>query len=60
MARCLWSAVINFMNADINGTAVMDVSAVFGGCEITVPAHWKVQVDIDVGYSAEEWKTNVT
>lgn len=41
-------AVINFMNADINGTAVMDVSAVFGGCEIIVPAHWKVQVDIDV------------
>lgn len=39
-------AVLNFMKADIDGTAVMDLTAVFGGCEILVPADWKVKVDI--------------
>ncbi|WP_142683437.1 LiaF transmembrane domain-containing protein [Chitinophaga polysaccharea] len=39
-------AVLNFMKADINGAAVIDISAVFGGCEIVVPANWKIQVDI--------------
>jgi len=38
-------ATLNFMKADING-AVMDITTVFGGCEIIVPANWKVQVDI--------------
>lgn len=40
-------AALNFMNADINGSAVIEVSAVFGGCEIIVPANWKVRTDID-------------
>lgn len=39
-------ATLNFMKADINGAAVMDITTVFGGCEIIVPANWKVQVDI--------------
>jgi predicted membrane protein len=51
-------AVINFMNADINGTATLDVSAVFGGCEIIVPANWKVQVDIDAILGGVEDKRN--
>lgn len=51
-------AVINFMNADINGSAVMEVSAVFGGCEIIVPANWKVQVDIDAILGGVEDKRN--
>lgn len=38
--------VLNFMKADIEGTATLDVTAIMGGCEIIVPAHWKVKVDV--------------
>jgi predicted membrane protein len=38
--------VLNFMKADIDGTATLDVTAIFGGCEIIVPANWKVKVDV--------------
>ncbi|MFY0254850.1 LiaF transmembrane domain-containing protein [Chitinophaga sp. 30R24] len=38
--------VLNFMKADIQKTAVLDVSAIMGGCEIIVPSNWKVQVDV--------------
>ena len=38
--------VLNFMKADIDGTATLDVTAIMGGCEIIVPAHWKVKVDV--------------
>ncbi|MCW3463588.1 cell wall-active antibiotics response protein [Chitinophaga nivalis] len=36
---------INFMQADINGTAVLDITAIFGGCEIVVPSHWTIKLD---------------
>ncbi|CAL1516882.1 LiaF transmembrane domain-containing protein [Chitinophaga sp. MM2321] len=38
---------LNFMQADINGTVVLDVTAIFGGCEIVVPSNWTVNVDIN-------------
>lgn len=38
--------VLNFMKADIDGTATLDVTAIMGGCEIIVPANWKVKVDV--------------
>ena len=38
--------VLNFMKADIQGTAVLDVTAIFGGCEIIVPSNWKLKVDV--------------
>ncbi|NSL88188.1 hypothetical protein ECE50_015200 [Chitinophaga sp. Mgbs1] len=37
---------LNFMQADINGTVVLDVTTIFGGCEIIVPSNWTVKVDI--------------
>ncbi|GEP91400.1 Cell wall-active antibiotics response 4TMS YvqF [Chitinophaga terrae (ex Kim and Jung 2007)] len=37
---------LNLMKAELNGTAVLDVNAIMGGCEIIVPANWKVKVDI--------------
>jgi len=38
--------VLNFMKADIEGTATLDVTAIMGGCEIIVPANWKIKVDV--------------
>lgn len=37
---------LNLMQADINGTVTLEVTAIFGGCEIVVPANWMVKVDI--------------
>lgn len=40
-------SVLNFIKADIEGTATLDVTAIMGGCEIIVPANWNVKVDIN-------------
>lgn len=34
---------INLMQADISGRVVLDLTQVFGGTKLIVPAHWKVQ-----------------
>jgi predicted membrane protein len=39
-------AEINLMRADINGPVTLEISTVFGGTDITVPANWKVQSEI--------------
>lgn len=39
-------AEISFLNADIEGPVTMEMNAVFGGIDLTVPAHWKVQTEI--------------
>lgn len=42
-------AELNFMQADMeNEMAVMNVRAVFGGCEIIVPSHWDVKNEVTV------------
>lgn len=37
---------LNFSQADIKDTAVLDVTAIFGGCEIVVPSNWNVRIDV--------------
>ncbi|SHK80833.1 Predicted membrane protein [Chitinophaga jiangningensis] len=37
---------LNFTQADIKDTAVLDVTAIFGGCEIIVPSNWNVIIDV--------------
>ena len=37
---------INLMQADIEGTVIIDINCVFGGVDLTVPASWKVQNEI--------------
>lgn len=39
-------AEVNLMQADINGTVHLEINAVFGGVELTVPAGWKVNAEI--------------
>ncbi len=36
-------AEINLMQADINGKAVLELTQVFGGTKLIVPAHWEIQ-----------------
>ncbi|MBC7850708.1 MAG: hypothetical protein H7Y31_13285 [Chitinophagaceae bacterium] len=43
---CAFGGVeINLTQADINGTAVVEVVQIFGGTKIIVPPHWRVQTD---------------
>ena len=34
---------IDFMQADINGTAVLEVTAIFGGATLIVPSNWAIK-----------------
>ena len=38
-------ADINFTQADINGTAELDVTQIFGGAKLIVPSNWRVRTD---------------
>jgi len=37
---------LNLTQADINGTAVIDITQVFGGTKLIVPAHWNIKSDV--------------
>jgi predicted membrane protein len=37
---------LNFTKADINGTAVLAIDVIMGGCEIVVPSNWKVMIEL--------------
>ena len=46
--RCVFGgAEIDFMQADINGTAELKVELLFGGAKIIVPANWTIVNEID-------------
>lgn len=47
---------INLMQADFNGTVMIDLQVVFGGAEIVVPSNWTVRVDISPIFGGVEDK----
>ncbi len=40
------STEIDFTNADLNGTAILDISQAFGSTTITVPGDWRIESDL--------------
>ncbi len=36
-------AEVNLMQADFTGTAVLELTQIFGGTKLVVPAHWEIQ-----------------
>jgi hypothetical protein len=40
------STELDFTNADLAGTAMLDISQAFGEVSITVPTDWRVEADI--------------
>jgi hypothetical protein len=40
-------AEIDLSQADINGTVILKLEAVFGGVKLVIPPHWSVQNDIE-------------
>ncbi len=45
---------MNFMQADIEESAVLDLRVSFGGVEIIVPAHWHIQNEINPSFGNVE------
>ena len=51
-------AEINMMQADIQGTVVLEVNNVFGGTKLIIPANWYVQIEISATFGGVEDKRN--
>jgi predicted membrane protein len=49
-------AEIDFMQADISGRVVVDITQIFGGIKIIVPSHWKVVSDIAAVFASVDDK----
>jgi len=47
-------AQINFIQADFQGTAVVDVSVMFGGVDIIIPSNWNLKNEIGVIFGGIE------
>ena len=43
MVNIFGGSEVSFTQADINGTAVLDVTCIFGGATLIVPSHWVVK-----------------
>lgn len=52
-------AQLNFMQADIKDTAVLDLTQVFGGTKLIIPADWKVKSDLVSVFGGIEDKRSV-
>lgn len=42
----LGGSEINFLNADLNGTAVLSVTCIMGGSRLTIPSNWLVKSEV--------------
>ncbi len=51
---------LDFSQADINEKAVLEVNVVFGGTKLIVPAHWKIQSEVDCVFASVEDKRRDT
>lgn len=50
------STELNFMQADIRGEVLLEITTVFGGVELTVPANWEVKTAVDTIFGGIEDK----
>ncbi len=53
-------AQVNFAQADFQGTAVVDVSVMFGGVDIIIPANWNLKNEISVIFGGIEDRRTVS
>ena len=47
---------INFARADFEGVAILDVSVIFGGLDIVIPANWNLKNEVNVMFGGIEDK----
>lgn len=53
-------AQINFAQADFEGTAIIDVSIIFGGVDIIIPSNWNVKNEMSVVFGGIEDRRTVS
>lgn len=53
-------AQINFTQADFEGTAIIDVSVIFGGVDIIIPSNWNLKNEMSVVFGGIEDRRAVT
>lgn len=53
-------AQINFAQADFEGTAIIDVSVIFGGVDIIIPSNWNLKNEMSVVFGGIEDRRTVT
>ncbi len=46
MSNIFGSTELDFTNADLTGTALLDISQAFGEVTITVPTDWRIEADL--------------
>ncbi len=51
---------LDLSQADINGTATLEVNVVFGGVKLIVPAHWQIKSEVDCVFGTVEDKRRDT
>ena len=56
----LFRSDLDMSQADFNGSATLEVNVVFGGTKLIVPAHWKIQSDVDCVFASVEDKRRDT
>lgn len=52
-------AQVNFAQADFQGTAVVDISIMFGGADIIIPSNWNLKNEISVIFGGIEDRRTV-
>ncbi len=52
-------AQVNFAQADFQGTAILDVSVMFGGVDIIIPSNWNLKNEISVIFGGIEDRRTV-
>lgn len=50
---------VNFAQADFQGTAIVDVSIIFGGADIIIPSNWNLKNEISVVFGGIEDRRTV-
>jgi predicted membrane protein len=53
-------AQINFAQADFEGTAIIEVSVVFGGVDIVIPSNWNLKNEMSVVFGGIEDRRTVS
>ena len=52
---------LDFTNADLTGSAILDISQAFGEVTITVPKDWRIETDLSQLFSVvDDYRSSIT
>lgn len=50
---------INLIQADFNGTVILEANAIFGGIELIIPSNWEVKLEVNTVFGGVDDKRQV-